>query len=396
MLLTKHVIVFNFIILLIDLLSCFDIILSMQILLSLFYFFYFALIGVYVIFLPKVLNLSGYSASEIGIIFAAAPLVRFIIPFLFIRGLKLDTKSFNVALLILLSSATSFYFSLDSFYRLLFSNIGIGIGLSLVLPYIEVISLNFLGKERYGKIRLFGSIGFILVALVLVKFLSVPSIALTYLLVLSFLTVISSFIIVRGHRDTLNETSKESNDVNLLRDWKLWLGLTLMQVGFGPFYNFFTIYETDAGISLDMTIYLWSFGVIVEVFMLFFQAKLLRNNLLLILQITTFVTAIRWFLVFLYPQNLYILFFSQALHALSFALFHSAAISYLFTLYKHKTLAQQMFSGITYGFGAFVGALYSGYVYEYIPEYLFLSGAAIAFLASLSIYMFGRKSIVNN
>lgn len=363
----------------------------MQVLLALFYFFYFALIGVYVIFLPKVLNLSGYSASEIGIIFAAAPLVRFVIPFLFVKGLKLDTRSFNIALVILLSSAISFYFSLDNFYRLLFSNIGIGIGLSLVLPYLEVISLNFLGRERYGKIRLFGSIGFILVALVLVKFLSVPSTALTYLLVLSFLTVISSFVIVRGHKDSVNQTSKVKNDVNLLGDWKLWLGLTLMQVGFGPFYNFFTIYETDSGISLDMTIYLWSFGVIVEVFMLFFQAKLLRNNLLLILQITTFATAIRWFLIFLYPQNLYVLFFAQALHALSFALFHSAAISYLFTLYKHKTLAQQMFSGITYGFGAFLGAIYSGYVYEYIPEYLFLTGALLAFLSSFSIYSFGRK-----
>ena len=365
----------------------------MQILLSLFYFFYFALIGVYVIFLPKVLNLSGYSASEIGIIFAAAPLVRFVVPFLFIRGLKLDTRSFNIALIILLASAVSFYFAIDSFYRLLFSNIGIGIGLSLVLPYVELISLNILGKERYGKIRLFGSIGFIMVALILVKFLSVPSTALTYLLILTFLTVISSFIIVRGQKDVLNKTSQESNDINILKDWKLWAGLTLMQVAFGPFYNFFTIYETDAGISLDMTIYLWSFGVIVEVFMLFFQGRFLRNNLLFVLQIATFSTAIRWFLVFLFPQNLTILFFSQAIHALSFALFHSAAISYLFVLYKHKSLAQQMFSGVTYGFGAFLGALYSGYVYEYMPSYLFLTASFLAALATLSLYLWSKKLI---
>ena len=364
----------------------------MQILLSLFYFFYFALIGVYVIFLPKVLNISGYSASEIGIIFAAAPLVRFVVPFMFIRGLKLDTRSFNIALVILLASATSFYFSLESFYRLLISNIGIGIGLSLVLPYIELISLNFLKKERYGKIRLFGSIGFIVVALVLVKFLSIPSTALSYLLSLTFLTVVSSFVIVRGQKDVLNKTSKERNDIDLLKDWRLWAGLTLMQVGFGPFYNFFTIYETDAGISLDMTIYLWSFGVVVEVFMLFFQARFLKKNLLMVLQVTTFATAIRWSLVFLFPQNLTVLFFSQSIHALSFALFHSAAISYLYSIYRHKSLAQQMFSGITYGFGAFIGALYSGYIYEYMPNLLFLSASIIAFLASYSLYMFQRKS----
>jgi len=367
----------------------------MQILLSLFYFFYFALIGVYIIFMPKVLNLSGYSASDIGIIFAAAPLVRFVVPFLFIRGLKLDTRSFNIALIILVSSSTSFYFALDSFYRLLFSNIGIGIGLSLVLPYVELISLNILGKERYGKIRLFGSIGFILIALVLVKFLSQPATALAYMLSLSVFTALSSFIIVRGQKDILNKTSKENNDINILKDWRLWAGLTLMQVGFGPFYNFFTIYETDAGITLDMTIYLWSFGVVVEVFMLFFQGKFLRKNLLLVLQITTLATAFRWFLVFLFPQNLSILFFSQAIHALSFALFHSAAISFLFTLYKHKSLAQQMFSGITYGFGAFLGALYSGYVYEYIPNYLFLSASIIVVFSSWFLYSFEKTSTKN-
>ncbi len=363
----------------------------MQLLLALFYFFYFALIGVYVIFLPKVLELSGYSASDIGIIFAAAPLVRFVVPFLFIKGLKLNVKSFNFALSIMILSAISFYFSLDSFYRLLFSNIGIGIGLSLVLPYIELISLNNLGKEKYGKIRLFGSLGFILVSLVLVKFLDPPSVALLYLLVISFFVVITAYIIVQGEKEVLNKTSEEKNDINILKDWKLWLGLTLMQVGFGPFYNFFTIYETDFGLSLDMTIYLWSFGVVVEVFMLFFQGRFLRNNLLLVLQITTFITAIRWFLVFMFPQNLPILFFSQSLHALSFALFHSAAISYLFVLYKHKSLAQQFFSGITYGFGAFVGALYSGYMYEYFPEYLFLSASVVVFLAFGSLSLWKRK-----
>jgi len=365
----------------------------MQILLSAFYFFYFALIGVYIIFLPKVLSLSGYSAVDIGIIFAAAPLVRFVVPFLFIKGLKLNVKSFNYALIIMLSSTTAFYFSLDNFYKLLFSNIGLGVGISLVLPYIELISLNTLGKERYGKIRLFGSVGFIIVALILVKFLNPPSVALSYLLVTALFTVIIAFIIVQGHKEVLNRTSKETNDIDILKDWKLWLGLTLMQVGFGPFYNFFTIYETDAGLSLDMTIYLWSFGVIIEVFMLFFQGRFLRNNLLVVLQVTTFVTAIRWFLVFLFPQNLSILFFSQALHALSFALFHSASISYLFVLYKHKSLAQQMFSGITYGAGAFVGALYSGYVYEYYPNLLFLSASAIALLSFYSINRFSKSRI---
>ncbi|WP_294964935.1 MFS transporter [Sulfurimonas sp.] len=363
----------------------------MPILLSFFYFFYFAIIGVYVIFMPKVLSMIGYSASDIGIIFAAGPLVRFIMPFAFTKGLKLNIKSFNIAILIMFFSSVSFYFSIDSFYKLLFSNISLGIGLSLILPYIEVISLKIIGKERYGKIRLFGSVGFVLVALVLVKFLSSADIALNYLVVLASLTAMAAFVIGKNSEINSKKVEEVHNDISLLSDWKLWAGLTLMQVSFGAFYNFFTIYETDYGISMDMTIYLWSFGVVAEIFMLFFQGKLLRGNLLLILQITTSVTAFRWFLLFLFPQNLTILFFSQTLHALSFALFHSAAISYLFHLYKHKSLAQQFFSGITYGLGGFVGALYAGYVYELFPRYLFLSTAFIALGASCFLYLWSKR-----
>lgn len=364
----------------------------MPLLLSTFYFFYFAIVGVYVIFMPKVLAMSGYSASEIGIIFAAGPMVRFLLPFAFTKGLKLNATSFNIALIIMLSSSISFYFSLESFYRLLFSNIGLGIGMSLILPYIELISLGHIGKERYGKIRLFGSVGFVLVALVLVKLLNEASVALDFLLSMTFLTAFFGYIIVKNAHKMQKKEEESAHDINLLADWKLWLGLTLMQVSFGSFYNFFTIYETDYGVSLDMTIYLWTFGVLVEIVMLYFQGRLLRGNLLLILQITTLASAFRWFLVFAFPQNLTILFFSQSLHALSFALFHSAAISYLFHLYKHKSLAQQFFSGITYGLGGFSGALLAGFIYEWYPRYLFLSSAFIAFGAFVFIYLWNQKS----
>lgn len=364
----------------------------MPLLLSIFYFFYFAIIGVYIIFIPKMLSISGYSASEIGIIFAAAPLVRFIVPFAFTKGLTLNAKSFNIALFIMLFSSVSFYFSLHDFYKLLFSNIGLAIGLSLTLPYIEVVSLSLIGKEKYGKVRLFGSIGFVLVALVLVKVLTSADVALNFLLSLVLITSFVAYFIVRNTNQKEKKKEELKNDISLLRDWKLWAGLTLMQVSFGAFYNFFTIYETDYGVSMDVTIYLWSFGVLAEIFMLFFQGKLLQGNLLLILQITTFASALRWFLIFMFPKNLEVLFFAQSLHALSFALFHTAAISYLFHLYKHKALAQQFFSGITYGLGGFGGALLAGYIYEIYPRYLFLSSTLIAFGAFWFLYLWSQNS----
>jgi len=364
-------------------------------LLSIFYFFYFAIVGVYIIFIPKVFAMSGYSASEIGIIFAAAPLVRFILPFAFVKGLKINRMNFNIALVIMVLSSTFFYFSLDSFYYLLVANIGLGIGMSLILPYIEVISLDRIGKERYGKIRLFGSLGFVLVALVLVKFLSSGEVAIFYLMFASYSTAFAAFFIVLiAHAKDMKQ-EEVSNDISLLNDWKLWIGLTMMQVGFGSFYNFFTIYETDFGISLDMTIYLWTFGVLAEIIMLFSQGKFMQKNLLNVLQFTTFITSLRWFLVYLFPQNLAILFLSQALHAFSFALFHSAAISYLYHTYKHRALAQQFFSGITYGLGGFIGALLAGYIYDFFPRELFLSSALIAFLSFYFLSLHAKRELSN-
>jgi PPP family 3-phenylpropionic acid transporter len=81
------------------------------------------------------------------------------------------------------------------------------------------------------------------------------------------------------------------------------------------------------------------------------------------------------------------------MHAFSFALFHSAAIVYLFTLYKKRKLAQQFFLGITYGLGGFLGAVYSGYVYEYFGNYLFLSAALITLVAFFFIRLEARKTL---
>ena len=150
--------------------------LSLSILAALFYFFYFALIGVHVIFVPKILSMSGMSAMEIGIIFASAPLVRFAIPFMFLRGFVLNQQVFYISLILMLLGASGFYPALSHFWALLSVNILFGIGIALILPYVEVISLEHIGREKYGKIRLFGSIGFIAVALVLVRWLTTPQI----------------------------------------------------------------------------------------------------------------------------------------------------------------------------------------------------------------------------
>ena len=364
-------------------------------LIALFYFFYFSIVAIYVIFLPKVLTMVGYTPSEIGIIFAAGPLVRFGLPFLFLKGIKLDLKTFNAALFLLMAATLSFFVTLEHFWPLLLSNIFMGMGMSLILPYIEVIALSLIGKESYGRVRLFGSIGFILVALLLVKFLDTPTTALIFLLIVVAATLLFGYTIAHLDNKKIAEPeSIEGKHLSILAHWPLWLGLMLMQVSFGPFYNFFTIYETAHGISLQTTIYLWSFGVIAEIVLFYFQGPLLKHNLLRLLEFSLLLTIVRWLLTYGFAENLPILYFAQSLHAFSFALFHTAAISYLYALYSERKLAQQFFFGISYGLGGFIGAITAGYIYELWPAQLFLYAAFIALLALLSIRL-GTKLPAN-
>ncbi len=329
----------------------------------------------------------GYEPSAIGTVFAAAPLVRFAIPFLFLRGFRLSQKTFFTALGIMALGAIGFYPALEHFWPLLSVNILFGIGIALILPYIEVIALEQIGKERYGKIRLFGSIGFIAVALVLVHYLTSPYIGIGFLIAMALLTLFFGALIgLKEGKIPLNEcdASNETCRFSIRNHIPLWIGFFLMQVSFGPFYNFFTIYTTDHGVSLEMSVWLWSFGVIAEILMFYFQGKLLMRNLYALLWLTAFITAFRWVLVALFPSSLAVLFASQSLHAFSFALFHTAAISVLFSLYQVRRLSQQFFFGISYGLGGFVGALGAGIIYQYVPAYLFISGAVMALGAGIA------------
>ncbi len=352
-----------------------------------FYLFYFALVGVYVIFLPKVLLEVGYTAAQVGIIYAAAPFMRFLLPFIFRRFVALTPQIYLLSLSLTFVATLLFWETLDQFYLYLGTNLLFGGAMGVTLPYVETIALATLSKERYGRVRLWGSLGFMGIALWLGKVLSSPQEALYYLSAMTFLTMLFGALVIRYDR-TEHTSAQDDASFSLVRYWAFWISVFLMQVGFGGFYNFFTIYETAHGISLEMTSWMWSFGVICEIVMLYFQGPLLKRNLLSILQFATLVTAVRWLILYLFPDSVVLTFASQSLHAVSFALYHTAAITYVFSLYTQKRLAQQFFLGIAFGLGGAVGALLSGKIYG---EYLFLIEAGITFIAFVVLFIHAKR-----
>ena len=352
-----------------------------------YYFFYFALVGVYVIFMPKALLELGYTPVEVGIIYAAAPFMRFLLPFVFRHYVSLTPKVYHLSLLFTFIATLLFLQTAESFWVYLAANLLFGAAMGISLPYVETIALNSLSKHHYGKVRLWGSLGFMGIALWLGKILSSPYEALYYLSAMAFLTLLFGAILTKF--DTMSHpVAQDDASFSLRKYWAFWISIFLMQVGFGGFYNFFTIYQTEHGVSLEMTSWMWSFGVICEIVMLYFQGPLLQRNLLNILQFATLVTAIRWMILYLFPDSLTLVFASQSLHAISFALYHTAAITYVFSLYTQKKLAQQFFLGIAFGLGGSVGAILSGQIYG---AHLFLVESFITFSAFIVLLIHQKR-----
>jgi len=352
-----------------------------------YYLFYFALVGVYVIFLPKALSDLGYSPSSVGVIYAAAPFMRFLLPFIFKHFIKLDIKVYHLSLIISFLTTLVFLYTIKSFWLFFISNLLFGASMGISLPYVETIALSQLSKSEYGKIRLWGSIGFMAIALYLGKILTNPYHTLYYLLGMALLSSLFGFIVVKYDRHT-HPSNQTDDTFSLSKYWAFWVSVFLMQVGFAGFYNFFTIYETSHGISLELTSWMWSFGVICEIVMLYFQGPLLQKNLLNIIKFSILITAFRWILIYLYPSSIIITFFAQSLHAISFALYHTASINYVFGLYTQKKLAQQFFLGIAFGLGGSIGALIAGKVYG---EYLFLVESIITLVSFIMLVIHQKR-----
>ncbi|SFV60087.1 Probable 3-phenylpropionic acid transporter [hydrothermal vent metagenome] len=360
----------------------------MRVTLALFYLFYFALVGVYIIFMPKVLIDFGYSNAEVGIIYAVAPFMRFLLPFLFKHLVTLNQKVYLLSLIFTFIATLIFLGTVENFYLYIVVNLLFGASMGISLPFVETIAMQQISKKEYGKIRLWGSVGFILIALWLGKILSTSYDALYYLLGTAFMTLVVGYFVLQFDENPKKEEEQESDSsFSLTRFWAFWVSLFLMQLAFGGFYNFFTIYEVEHGVSLEMVSWMWTFGVVCEIVMLYFQGSLLEKNLLNILKVAIVITAFRWMILYLYADSIILTFASQSLHAISFALYHTATITYVFSLYSQKKLAQQFLLGIGFGLGGAVGAMVSGWIYG---EYLFLIEAIITMGAFVMLLIHDR------
>jgi PPP family 3-phenylpropionic acid transporter len=259
---------------------------------------------------------------------------------------------------------------------------------SAALPLVEATTLTHLGDEtsRYGRIRVWGSVGFI-VAVIAVGYVldhlparAVLSIVLaTMLAMLAFCWAVPAAQLRPHASDDLSIWSilKRPEVVALI------VAAALMSVAHGPYYTFYTIYLVDHGYSKSMAGWLWAFGVICEIGIFVWMPHLYRAFTLRQILLASFALAVlRFVLIGWLVDNVAVMLFAQALHAATFGSFHAAAIGVIHKLFRgrHQARGQVLYGSFAFGLGGVVGGLASGYAWSGLgPAWTFtLSSCAAA------------------
>lgn len=362
--------------------------------LSSFYFFYFALIGVILPFWPLYLKELGFGPDKIGYIAGVMMATKIIAPSIW--GYLTDRTGRRMAI-IRLGSLMAFAIFLALFLRqdfvwMVLVVAGFSFFWNAVLAQFEVVTLSHLGgnHHRYSLIRLWGSIGFIAAVALLGVFFDWFSVLLLpwFIALLLFGILVSSLIV----NEPDGQSTQHHGDLTLrgvLRKPPVilfFLVCFLMQASHGPYYAFFSVYLEDYGFSRTSTGVLWSIGVVAEVLVFIVMHRLMRRySLYYIMMASLVLSVLRWWLIAFCVENVVLLVFAQVLHAASFGSFHAFAVEMIRRIFVGGLRGQGMalYSGLSFGAGGAVGAVVSGWLWEYNAALTFFLAGVACLLALL-------------
>ncbi|MGH8699815.1 MAG: MFS transporter [Burkholderiales bacterium] len=358
-----------------------------------FYFFYFAWLGAFAPFFSVYLDAVGLTPVEIGVVMALPPVTRIVAPHLW--GWLADARGRHARLVraAVLAGTVCWLglFASTAFLWICAVVLAAGFFLSAALPLVEATTLTYVGEHtgRYGAIRLWGSIGYI-VAVVGVGYALdfFTARALLWIVAASLLGTLVSASLVPDARQPDPATDRQPIAPILKRPEVIALiaACALMAVAHGPYYTFYSIHLVDHGYSKGLTGWLWALGVMCEIAIFLWLPRLYAAYTLRGILIVSFALAVVRFLVIGWgAESLVLLLFAQTLHAASFGSFHAAAIGIVHQLFRgrHQARGQAIYGSLTFGVGGTLGSLASGYVWEPLGAALTFTLAAVAALAGL-------------
>ncbi len=351
------------------------------------YFFYFAYLGAFAPYFSLYLNALGIAATGIGIIMALPQLVRIFAPHLWGWLADRGGRRLRIARIgsVIGTAVYCGLFAARGFESLFAVVLLMSFFLSAALPLIEVTTLTHLGEHtaQYGRIRVWGSVGFIAAVLVIGYALDwLPIRALLWIMLAILIGAVALLVMVpeAPQMEHAHDHTPIAHVIRQPQVMALIVACALMAVAHGPYYTFYSIYLVGYGYSKGAVGWLWAVGVICEIAIFFWLSHLFRAFALRQVLIASFgLAATRFVIIAWYADSLLLLLFAQTLHAASFGSFHAAALGYVHRFFRgrHQARGQAIYTSFTFGLGGTLGGLYAGYAWERLGAGLTFTGAAL-------------------
>jgi PPP family 3-phenylpropionic acid transporter len=344
-------------------------------LLGLTYLFYFGQLGVLVPYLGVFLDGRGFSSVQIGELFALITLARIIGPNLWANMADRSGKGLTILRIgsLLTFLTFSLVFWLDGFWGLSLCFALMMMFWTAVLPQLEVITLNCVDSSahRYSNIRLWGSIGFIVLTIATGKAIDLSdSDAPIFVSALVLLALFIATLLIREPDLTVSQTTQNGSIWQKIRQpqWLLFiLSALLLQVSFGAYYGFFALYMRDLHYDGQTTGILIALGVAAEIVIFILAGRIIqRFGVKWVLIVSIVLTACRWLLLGYYAQWIGILVFAQLLHAFGFGLTHAASVNYIHRFFGSgfQSRGQAIYISVAFGLGGAMGNYFAGLTWQ--------------------------------
>jgi PPP family 3-phenylpropionic acid transporter len=254
-------------------------------------------------------------------------------------------------------------------------------------PLSEALMLSDMRGDlsNYGKIRLWGSLGFIAAVTAGGYFLEWFGVgAMLWICVGLMLAVLAASLRIRDvpHPPAAHDTPRLWHVLRKPEVAAFFLSAALMIGAHMALYAFYSLYLARAGYSTPMIGAMWALGVVAEVVFFYFQARLFaRFGARRLMMLAFGVTVLRFVITGAAPGLLWVMVLAQLLHAVTFAAHQSASVLTMQRWFAGPLQAsgQALFMSIAYGLGGTLGGLFMTFCWEKIgPQQMFYVAAALA------------------
>jgi PPP family 3-phenylpropionic acid transporter len=361
--------------------------------LSGFYFFHFAFIGAFAPYWSLYLKSLAFSAFQIGMLMSLLHVTRIFAPAAWGWLADHTGKRLMIVQAAALMGLISYcgVFLGESFAWMFAVMALMSFFWSASLPLIEATTLSYLGESttRYGRIRVWGSVGFILAVTGTGYLLDASNIASLLWAVLGFKLGIVIFSRQIPEAEVMVHPADGTSVRQIFRRQEViafFAACMLMALAHGPYYTFYSIYLVDHGYTKSTVGWLWAVGVICEIGIFFLMPQLMHRFSLKQIMAFSFSCAIARFLMIGWGVDWpAVILLAQILHAATYGAHHATSMLVVHQFFqgRHQAKGQALYTSLTFGLGGTLGGLFSGYAWEWLGPGLTFTVSSISALLGL-------------